>query len=205
MESWSLLCGHGQSAFGTPGLPRQILAPGPLWFISIFCVLQQTFHRDEQEFWKSIFFYNPAFKRGIKDDRIIDRHFFNKTANLYAVANLKFSDLFFGGILKSFEKLNGEFNLVTYLNLCGMALFTKNKYKSATGNSISLEQFFDSFKKGWKSCRKILSVFSKNNTVATLFNLLRLNIPPTGTIVNFIALWNCNFLPNRLREFIFKF
>ena len=129
---------------------------------------------------KRHFFNNPAFKRGSKDNRIIDRHFFNKTANLYAIANLKFSDLFFGGILKSFEQLNGEFNLninlVSYLNLCGMALFTKNKYKNATGSSVSLEQFFDSFKKGSKSCRKILSLskvkskdFSKNTTVAIPF------------------------------------
>ena len=41
--------------------------------------------------------------------------------------------------------------------------------------------------------------------VLTFFTLIRLEIPDAGTIGNFLSLWNLTFIPNKLRDFIFKF
>ena len=93
-----------------------------------------------------------------------------------------------------------------------MLLFNKNKLKNREGDAISIADFFSSFKKGSKSCRKILtkktskSIDSRKlTTVTTFFLLINLKLPDTCTIGNFHSLWNLSYLPNKFREFIFKF
>ena len=113
-------------------------------------------------------------------------------------------------------QLNLEYNLnlslTSYLRLCGALLFNKNKFKNREGDAISIVDFFSSFKKGSKSCRKILTKKSsksietqKLTTVTTFFSLISLGLPDTCTIGNFLSLWNLSYLPNKFRELIFKF
>ena len=98
------------------------------------------------------------------------------------------------------------------LRICGVLLFYKNRLKNNSPVEDSIEDFFGSFKKGSKSCRKFLvkELGKKNDVkkfpnVLTFYTLIHLEIPDANTIGNFLSLWNLSFIPNKLRDFIFKF
>ena len=117
------------------------------------------------------------------------------------------------------ERLNENFiieiNAAIYFRLRGTLLYFRSKTKdSGTDPGVSIPEFFGSFKKGSKSCRRILSkahvikngIIPRNLTiVTTFFNLISLEIPNDETISCFLPLWTLPFLSNRFREFIFKF
>ena len=181
-----------------------------------FSTFNAVFSATKNNYKKAYILNNPLFCRGNRDSNIIDCTLFNKNANLYEIAKLRFCDFFVSGSLKSFVQLNLEYNLNlslnSYLRLCGAHLFNKNKLKNREGDAISIADFFSSFKKGSKSCRKILtkktskSIDSRKlTTVTTFFLLINLELPDTYTIGNFLSLWNLSYLPNKFREFIFKF
>ena len=118
--------------------------------------------------------------------------------------------------VKTLAALNAEYNLnlnpAGYLWICGALFFNKNRLKNSSPVEDSIEDFFGSFKKGSKSCRKFLvkELGKKNDVkkfpnVLTFHTLIRLEIPDANTIGNFLSLWNLTFIPNNLRDFIFKF
>ena len=75
-----------------------------------------------------------------------------------------------------------------------------------------MSEYFASFKKGSKSCRNILAKPvkvkadpCKLTNIITFFQLIGTEIPPRTTVYNFVGIWNLSFIPNKLRDFIFKF
>ena len=153
-----------------------------------FSTFNAVFSATEKNYKKAYILNNPLFCRGNRDSNIIDYTLFNKNANLYEIAKLRFCDFFVSGSLKSFVQLNLEYNLSlssnSYLRLCGAHLFNKNKLKNREGDAISIADFFSSFKKGSKSCRKILtkktskSIDSRKlTTVTTFFSLINPLVP----------------------------
>ena len=110
------------------------------------------------------------------------------------------------------EAYNLNLNPVGYFNLCGAAIHNKELKKGAGGSSTSMSEFFASFKKGSKSCRNILAKPvkvkadpCKLTNIITFFQLIGIEIPPRTTVSNFVGIWNLSFIPNKLRDFIFKF
>ena len=78
--------------------------------------------------------------------------------------------------------------------------------------AISIDEFFRSFKRGSKSCRKILSKkeileysIVESESVITFFKLISEPIPEQGEVENVASLWSLPALPNRFREFLFKY
>jgi hypothetical protein len=76
----------------------------------------------------------------------------------------------------------------------------------------TITEFLASFKKGSKPFRKYLdrSLENKINirqktTVKTFFKLINVPIIPDQELEKFLMLWGYEFLPNKLREFIYKF
>ena len=141
---------------------------------------------------------------------------FNRSANFFAISRLRFCDFFNADSVKTLAALNAEYNLnlnpAGYLRICGSLFFNKNRLKNSSPVEDSIEDFFGSFKKGSKSCRKFLvkELGKKNDVkkfpnVLTFYTLIRLEIPDANTIGNFLSLWNLTFIPNKLRDFIFKF
>ena len=171
----------------------------------------------------SYIFNNPIFVRGAKDNGILDAKFFGGTTpdkpNIYKIVNLKYGDCWEGGEFLSLDRLNSDFSLnltaVIYFRLRCALLYFKSKNKTNSdldGSGIS--DFFKSFKKGSKSCRKIIgrSSILKNKIVArdqscviTFFGLLDLDIPTDDNLSKFLDLWTLHYLNNKFREFIFKF
>ena len=135
---------------------------------------------------KALIFNNPIFERGPKDKGILDKKFFGDgkpgKANLNNIANLKYVECWEGNNFLTMERLNENFTLVinaaTYFRLRGALLYFRTKTKdSGTDPGESISDFFGSFKKGSKSCHRILSkahiiknrILPKNLTIVTMF------------------------------------
>ena len=76
-----------------------------------FSTFNAVFSATEKNYKKAYILNNPLFCRGNRDSNIIDCTLFNKNANLYEIAKLRFCDFFVSGSLKSFVQLNLEYNL----------------------------------------------------------------------------------------------
>ena len=159
---------------------------------------------------------NPFFRRGKSDMGILDCHFFgvSQGANIFNIAKLKFSDCYVDNVLKSFVNLNNDtginINLATYFRL-RQALALAENNSTIPEKPQSIGSFFVSYKKGSKSCRRILGkvdpakALSKLQSLKTFFFLIDEQTPEYKTAFSFLPLWNSSGLPNRLREFLFKF
>ena len=86
------------------------------------------------------------------------------------------------------------------------------KYSNTDLLSMSLGMFFGSFKKGSKHCRKILMKGASYtrcvtgiDTVVNFFNLVSVPVQTEDEIENAHSLWSITNLPNKFREFLFKF
>ena len=165
---------------------------------------------------KKHFFNNPAFLQSSSSNSIIDMSCLNKFTNLYELSKMCFCDLFEEGKIKSMGDLNETYNLnlnpVGYFNLCGAAIHNKEMKKGLGCNSTSMSEYFSSFKKGLKSCRNILAKSEKLKfapcklpNIVTFFQLIGTEISSQTILSNFVGIWNYSFIPNKLRDFIFKF
>jgi hypothetical protein len=96
-------------------------------------------------------------------------------------------------------------SLTTYLRLANVFNALRSRY-SLTGNSVSVNNFWNKFKKGSKNLRKILD---GNTSVEATFNqFLEVNNLAGADSLNFeqvLGLWNYHGFSNNFREFIFKF
>ena len=183
-----------------------------------FFNFKERFFEKEGNFKLAFILNNPIFRRNNSDFRILDSAFF-KGSNLFKVAMLRFCDLFTDDKFKYFKdlrKLNDEylldFSLVIFFKLrAAMMFFLHSRKNSVDKNAISILSFFNTFKKGSKSCRKVLLSHQNNletrdsNLVVSFFNICQLPVPDTNAIESCLNLWTVNSIPNYFHEFIFKF
>jgi hypothetical protein len=117
---------------------------------------------------------------------------------------------------KTLNSVNIEYDLnltlVTYMRLHEALAFYARQYANNEGPSQSMIFFLKSFEKGSKPFRRILqyneinrSTVSNISTVKTFFTLINTD-PSEEKILKFLwSDWNCGFLSNRCREFLYKF
>ena len=103
-------------------------------------------------------------------------------------------------------------SLATYFRLrMALALANTTFGSSEVVKPQSIGTFFASYKKGSKFCRKILGnidpvkTVSKLQVLSTFFALINEPAPEYKNVFSFLPLWNTNGLPNRMRDFLFKF
>ena len=135
-------------------------------------------------------------------------------ANAFCIARLKYSDCHVGNRLRDFVDLNNttgiNISLATYFRL-RLALTYAAKTFEGGGSSQSIESFFASYKKGSKYCRKVLgrvdpeTTISKLQVLNTFYTLVGTQSPEYKNAFNFLPLWNTYSIPNRMRDFLFKF
>ena len=129
------------------------------------------------------------------------------------------SDVSTGGRLLSLDEISLntglDFNLATYLRL-QESFFTSRAVFRAPINSecssLSVSEFFNRFKKGTKSIRKVLCKYRCANIRVDELNIVRTferncgvyDVDP-DTKKCLLGFWSNNFLPMDLREFSFKF
>ena len=185
-----------------------------------FNIFKTKFTLVNDNFKNAFIFNNPCFKRGIRDNGILDENFFrqNPRVDLEKISGLTFNNIFEGNNPRQLETINltcnTNLNLVTYLRLIGsLSFFIRSKKSNHSDNtSVSLSTFLSSFTKGSKKIRYILcknknkSVKIENSqSVVTFFRLTTLIKPENNILSRCLSLWSVHSFPNRVRDFFFKF
>jgi hypothetical protein len=164
-------------------------------------------------------FLNPAFVRSGTDNGLLDPAFF--TQELYQrskneIRALTYEQCFINDVFRTrdqFQELGIFLTGTVHLRLQSAILHAKKKYGkiSSIKKEKTVATFLNSFKKGSKKFRSCFDAtkISENNilelrTVLTFSALVDTPIEDPDTVAFAIGMWNCSFLPNDYREFLFK-
>jgi hypothetical protein len=183
---------------------------------------KQKFYAQNDNFKKSYLLCNPVIDWARGDKRPLDLNFFrqNPTINPERLAKTRFKDVYSNGpmqldVINANNDLNLGLNLNTYLRLMGACTNFRNSLKANRVNdstSIDLKDFFNSFKKGSKSVRRIFSNVPDSDicNLKQVQSFLRItNITLNEINVSEIkiqfSLWANPAFKMDFREFVFKF
>jgi hypothetical protein len=107
--------------------------------------------------------------------------------------------------------MNLPFSLNTWMSLRSAVILAKKNIPCIDTPPLSLDAFLSRIKKGSKAFRNVIdrSVYQNNKltdlmVVNSFAEITRTNLPEDLFLKNFMSGWNCTFLDNNLREFIFK-
>jgi hypothetical protein len=158
------------------------------------------------------------------DRGLLDRNFFgNKLYNEYRnpIRKLRYVDCFVNGTFKDINQFRDDgitFPVSTWMKLRSAILLAKKNFAEVeTGpdpppDLQSISTFLSRFKKGSKPFRKIIDLSTYQGQSLTDLPVLRsfsdichVNVPNETIAKNFLSSWNCVFLENSFREFVFKF
>jgi len=187
--------------------------------VNSYCEFLPAFSKNEKNYRKAHIFLNPAFVRSGSDNGLIDIPFF--TREIYersknGIRALTYEDCFDGTNFKTlaqFQELGINLTNVIWMRLQAAMLFAKKEYRSNENakSSLSITEFLTGFKKGSKKFRNAITkqkIAQSNVTelriVNTFSELTDTVVPDSETVKFHMGLWNCAFLPNDFREFIFK-
>jgi hypothetical protein len=135
--------------------------------------------------------------------------------NLEMVSRLKFSDFFQDNVPVSLDNLCAntgiEFSLVTYMRIHAFFEPFRNRFaRRVEDKSISVIEFLGKKKGDSKKVRKILNRRVNSVAVLRLRNITTF-FRITGTVASealvklLLGMWSRHYLPNKIREFSFKF
>jgi hypothetical protein len=107
----------------------------------------------------------------------------------------------------------GEYNNFKTSVKDSIDLAERKKIPVATDNKArTLNVFVTRFKKGSRQVRNVITQnieaklkCSAKTSTKTFFRLIALNVLPESDLENGNMLWSLNCLPNKIREFIYKF
>ena len=174
-----------------------------------------------ENYLRSLLINNPCFKRSRFDNRFLDDNFFrqNPPLDLRKVYKLTFEQVANKIGMRRLDEINEQFdlnlNLLTYMRLGeAVTFFLRNNNVNANedDSSFSMGSFLSSFKKGSRPIRRVLANFNlkkfnldKQPHVAQFFRIIGVNVVENKLLKTWLGFWSQNMLPNRLKEFIFKF
>jgi hypothetical protein len=213
---WDLwMCGSGNCLSPDPALlcPRK----NPILYELVLNYRQflLAFNTKDDNFKESFLLNNPCVDVAHGFPYNINTKFWlqNGITNLSVLAGLKVRDFLAQNKILPYAELNGRFNLnlsfTTYIRLVGILNTAVAKFIKPNGKSEPLSKFLFGFKKGSKKLRTVLS--SANNLITeSVFNSFcaAAGIQNKTELTNFdksLALWTFNGIPNKVREFFFKF
>jgi hypothetical protein len=170
--------------------------------------------------YKEMFiFRNKEIKMGRVNVPVLDEKFFSANVpqlDLNVVSKLKIKDFFNGRTFKSRMELirdtGIQFSLLVYMRLReAVAGFRDLRSRQPSdGSSKPVENFLQGKKGNSKKIRLTLQPTAgtkdtgKLQHVKTFLRLSEID-PDTGTLARLVGLWNCHFLPNKIREFFYRF
>jgi hypothetical protein len=164
-------------------------------------------------------FRNKEIKMGRVNVPVLDENFFSANVpqlDINVVSKLKIKDFFNGRIFKPRMDLirdtGIQFNLLVYMRLREAVAGYRDlrSRQQSDGSSKSVERLFQGKKGNSKKIRLVLSPTAgskdtgKLQHVKTFLRLSEID-PDTGTLARLVGLWNCHFLPNKIREFFYRF
>ncbi len=162
-------------------------------------------------------FQNPNIVRSSVDKRLIDINFFGR--EFYAwhrdvIRKLTVNDCFEAGNFKTlgeFHAMNLPLTVSTWVCLRSAILLARKKMAKCESEPVTLDRFLRGIKKGSKKFREVIdrSIYQSHSvldmtTVNGFARIIQTVVPNEIVIKNFVSGWNCSFLDNDFREFIFK-
>jgi len=181
----------------------------------------KSFHKSTGKITRAIVLNNPLFERSQKDSGIIDsKYLCAGSCNFLAISKMEYRDFWDENGFLTHGDLNDKkglnLSIANYFRLRSSLLWNKTVFLEDNRqhfiSSTSVCEFLRSFKKGSK---KIREVFSKNmsvkchfmqfETTKTFFKLTSIEEDDITNFSDNLGLWGLYFLPNELKEFVFKF
>jgi hypothetical protein len=162
-------------------------------------------------------FLNPNIVRSSVDNRLIDINFFGR--EFYArqrdvIRKLTINDCFEVDNFKTlgeFHTMNLPLTVSTWVCLRSAILLARKKMAKCESVPVTLDRFLRGIKKGSKKFREVIdrSIYQSRSVlditpVNGFARIVKTTIPNEVVIKNFVSGWNCSFLDNDFREFIFK-
>jgi hypothetical protein len=198
---------------------NQNLNPVLFNLVESFSKFLEPFTLYGKNYTKGQLFLNPAFIRSGRDNGLLDEAFF--TRNLFRICKnkirgLTFDQCFHEDNFKSKEQFHAmgiPMSYTVWMRLQSAVLYSKNKYSHKLSEKVckSMGEFLSGFKKGSKKFRIIVQKIQISNvnvaelrTVGTYSNLTDTPVPDEETLKFLLKMWNCSFLPNDFREYLFK-
>jgi hypothetical protein len=163
---------------------------------------------------------NPYLIRGRGNTGILSPDLFariNPPIDRHSLENIRIKDIWANSRLKSFHEVNVAFNgslsLVMYMRLNEWSVCWDKKALAGTGTGIHFNDFLGTFKKGSQPFRRILSKkydqIGCKQRIKSFGNFCKIAGTPAdldndlkGKVLSW---WDKNFLPNRYKEFLFKY
>jgi hypothetical protein len=145
--------------------------------------------------------------------------FFNRNVpvpDISRVSKLKVKDFNVNGVFKTLDDINHDLNMnfssLTYMRMREALMHYNHSFrnKQSDGTSVSIEKFLRPAKGNAKQIRLFLDRehctkdISKLTTVKTFCRLTSMQLS-TETLSHIHGIWNFYFLPNKIREFSFRF
>jgi hypothetical protein len=188
-------------------------------FTSAFVEFRNALCRKDSNYRKNPIFMNPNFKRSGRDGGQIDIPFFSQQIydNCTAqIRKLTYDDCFRNGAFKTipeFAEMGIVLNGTVWMRLRGAMSHAKATFSEQIRKpeSTNAADFLVSFKKGSKKFREVIchcpnaeNERADLRIVVTYGELTDTPVPDPESLGTILSLWNCSFLPNDIREFIFK-
>jgi hypothetical protein len=187
-----------------------------------FANFKRDYYLENLNYKKSLLFLNPLITRGQNETRGLDLAFFSQQPEIphNVLVKIQFKDFYKDGPLSlanvNVNRIFGvELNLLTYMRLTGACqnFSTKMGRKICENNtSLGLREYFNTFKKGSSSLRRVLSkkktklnLAGGNPCVKTFLRITNIVESEEAKIRVLFAFWANCFIPNQFREFAYKF
>jgi exonuclease III len=185
-----------------------------------FDLFRKSFYSLNDNYKDMYLLNNPLIHRGQRDRGLLTVNFFTQVPPIprSSLAKLKFSDVYREGGMRMLAEINQNLdfnlNLVTYLRLgesCTNFITRLHAGRASDGTNLNIERFLLRFKSGSKQVRNVLALAKKHKTLPELthmksfLRLTGLGNPDTKHLSNAQGFWSFGFIPNTIRDFIFKF
>jgi hypothetical protein len=186
-------------------------------------IFKQKFYNTDDNYKHAFILHNTLFST--RNGRIISVNVFRTNRprlDMQRVSKLKFCDFFTGTVPKSLDELTTDtginFSLMTYMQLMPFFEHFRQKivHRRDSGSLETLEQFLNVKNGLAKKIRIFLdsntgtgtgtgtTAINEMHTVKSFHRLIGLN-PSREYVGKIIGIWNKSYLPNKIRDFAFKF
>ncbi len=162
-------------------------------------------------------FQNPNIVRSSVDNRLIDINFFGRefyNRHCLVIRKLTINNCYENGNFKTlgeFHTMNLPLTVSMWVCLRSAVLLARKKMTKSDSAPVTLDRFLRGIKKGSKKFREVIdrSIYQSRNvldttTVNGFASITKTTLPNEIVVKNFVSGWNCTFLDNDFREFIFK-
>jgi exonuclease III len=197
----------------------QILLPVSSGILDSFEKFKSFFYRTNNNFEESYLHGNPCLIKSAQDKTLFNtEHLMNNNTAFLQIKQLCQAPgtLLPRDQLQVFMSTNVTLQVYTDLKISikdSTALLSKSKVFTGTNQkNQSIESFITRFQKGSKPFRNTITNFEEfklkcrsKTTSKTFFRLIDIAMPSESVLETINVTWALHFIPNKIREFIFKF